>query len=104
LLFQDDDRDGAERRRASAVAPAKRSAGAERKTHTRRTVDGFPVHCFSGLLRHLATLCKETVVAERPVEATITRYAQPTEPQTPAFELLDVEIRLWPEGRTPEVA
>jgi transposase len=94
LLFQDDDRDGAERRRTSVVAPAKRSASAEQKTRTRRTVDGFPVHSFTGLLRHLATLCKNTVVAKLPVEATFTQYSQPTELQKRAFELLDVETRL----------
>jgi hypothetical protein len=72
LLFQDDDRDGGERRRTSVVAPAKRSASSERKTRTRRTIDGFPVHSFRGLLRHLATLCKNTVVAKLPVEASFT--------------------------------
>jgi hypothetical protein len=91
LLFQDDDREGAASRRTSVVAPAMRR---KCRARTRRTVDGFPVHSFSGLLRHLATLCKNTVVAKLPVEATFTQYSQPTELQKRAFELLDVETRL----------
>jgi transposase len=94
LLFEDDDREGAASRRTSVVAPAMRSESAERKTRSRRTVDGFAVHSFKGLLRHLATLCKNTVRAQLPVEVTFTQYSEPTELQKRAFELLDVKYRL----------
>lgn len=94
LLFEDDDRQRVETRRTSPVAPAKRSASAEQKAHSRRTADGLIVHSFNGLLRQLATLCRNTVVAELPVEVTFTQYSQPTELQRRAFELLDVSHRL----------
>lgn len=68
--------------------------GVEKRTRTRRTADGFPVHSFAGLLRHLATPCKNIVVAKLPVEAPFTQHSQPTEFQRRAFELPDVETRL----------
>lgn len=94
LLFEDDDRPGAESRRSSVVAPAKRSASAEQKVRSRRTADGFVVHSFAGLQRQLATLCKNRVSAQLPAEATFTQYTQPTELQQRAFDLLNVPYRL----------
>ena len=46
VLFDDDDREAAEARRDSVVAPAQRSAKAQRKAIRKRTDDGLPVHSF----------------------------------------------------------
>lgn len=61
LLFDEEDKSGAETRRASVVAPAQRSAAALRKAGRRRTADDLPVHSFQTLLADLATLTKNRV-------------------------------------------
>jgi hypothetical protein len=42
MLFDDDDKPAAQRRRASVVAPAQRSPTALAKAHSKRTADGAP--------------------------------------------------------------
>jgi hypothetical protein len=88
ILFDEHDPDGAER--ASIVAPAERSEATRRKTATRRTDDGLPVHSFQSLLEDLGTLCLNTVsLPSNPAYS----FEQPTEPtplQAKAFELLGV--------------
>jgi hypothetical protein len=83
--------------------PSGRPVPSNRDAHPERST-AFPSAASAGSLRHLATLSKHSVGAKLPAEATITRYVQPTELQKRAFELLGVEIRLWPGGRAPEVA
>ena len=58
LLFDDEDRTGAEAARPSVVTPARVSASARRKTRRKRTDDGRPVHTFRTLLGDLATATK----------------------------------------------
>jgi transposase len=94
LLFDDDDPAGAAARRSSIVAPARRSARAERKASTHQTEDGLPVHSFQGLLGNLATLCKNSVKAQLPSPVTFQQYTTATPLQRRALELLEVTIDL----------
>jgi len=55
LLFAEDDRADAARRRGSPVKPATRSASSEQKAATKKTSTGETVHHFRGLIDHLAT-------------------------------------------------
>jgi len=77
------------------VAPAVRSAAADRKASRQTRDDGAPIHTFRGLLDHLATLTRNTVrfptLADAP---TIDQLAVPTPIQRHAFHLLDHPIPL----------
>jgi hypothetical protein len=93
LLFDDDDKAAGEARRASAVAPAQRSPKAQRKAHTQRTEDGWPVHSFQTLLQDLATVTKNRIrFAASSMETTM--LATPTPLQQRAFDLLQVPLKL----------
>lgn len=94
MLFKDDDKEAAELSRSSPVAPARRSASAQRKAATKRTPERLPVHSFKSLLADLAT-----VVANRiqPSDTDLPGFSvitTPTPIQRRAFELLDVSHRL----------
>jgi transposase len=92
LLFDDNDPAGASERRASVVAPAERSASAERKSRTRKADDGLTIHSFPDLLRQLGTLSRNQVTAELPEPVSFVQYAASTPLQSRAFELLDVKV------------
>jgi len=94
MLFQDDAKPDGERRRKSIVAPAKRSKRAERKAATKRTADGEPVHSFSTLLGHLATLTLNQVQPKAKGVPAFNMLARPTKVQARAFELLGVAVKL----------
>ena len=59
LVFDDEDRAGAEAARSSVVAPAQVSESSRRKARRKRADDGRPVHSFRTLLGDLATLHEE---------------------------------------------
>jgi hypothetical protein len=74
-----------EARERDPVAPAKRSAAALAKAHTRCLADGSPAFSFRGLLTHLATIVRNTM---RPKDAkpgtgtfTLTTAANPKQRQ-----------------------
>lgn len=92
LLFAEDDRDGAQRRRRSPVQPATPSEGAEVKAATKRTRDDQPVHHFRGLLDHLATLTKNTVQPQGGLP-TFDQLTVPTPLQRRVFDLLGVSLK-----------
>ncbi|HVT15406.1 MAG TPA: transposase, partial [Thermoanaerobaculia bacterium] len=95
LLFDDEQPAAGKARRSSVVAPAKRSVAAEAKALTRTTSDGsLAVQSFHGLLDHLATLCKNRVVARAAGGATFDQYSLPTPLQQRAFELLGVSYSM----------
>jgi transposase len=94
LLFNDEDPAGAAARRSSIVAPAKRSARAERKARMHQTEDGLPVHSYQGLLANLATLCNNRVKAQLPSPVSFQQYTSATPLQRRAFELLEVTVDL----------
>ena len=85
LLFDDQDRREAEKLRSSVVAPARRSAVAQRKAHTKRTEDGSPVHSFQTLLSCLATICKNRIQPDVPGAGTFEKTTQPTALQQQAL-------------------
>jgi hypothetical protein len=90
LLFDDDDRAGAQARRSSIVAPAERSERAERKARGKRTAEGFAAHSFQTLLRDLATITNNQM---RLGEQNLELLTTPTPLQRRAFELLEVPCR-----------
>jgi len=90
LLFDDEDPAAGQARRASVVAPARRSLGAERKALLKRTEEGLPVQSFQDLLLDLATLTKNRVRPRGLEAVTFDMLPTPTEVQARAFELLKV--------------
>jgi transposase len=90
ILFDDDDKETAERIRRSIVAPAERSPRAQEKAAEKRTEDDFPVHSFQSLLKDLATLTKNYVQAKIEGAPPFIQYTKPTRLQAKAFDLLDV--------------
>jgi hypothetical protein len=89
MLFADEDQ--AAKATRDPVAPAKRSAAALDKVHTRITEDGTPVHSLRTLLAELATLVRNTcrTPGEREHPATFDILTTPTPLQRRAFELTD---------------
>ena len=87
MLFDDQDREGAQALRTSIVAPAQRSASAQHKAVSKQTADGLPVHSFRTLLSDLATLTRNRV---RLGEQSFEMLATPTEVQQRALQLLHV--------------
>lgn len=92
ILFDDDDRESAHARRKSEVAPAERSVRALRKSRTKRTDDGEPVHSFQTLLNDLGTITKNRVRFQGAPEETTEMTTTPTPLQKRALELLKVKL------------
>jgi transposase len=89
LLFDDEDRQGAQALRSSVVAPAQRSESAQKKATTKHTSDGLPAHSFRTLLADLGTLTRNEV---RLAEQSFSMLATPTAIQQRAFQLLQVTL------------
>jgi len=94
MLFEDDDKLAAARRRRSPVAKALRSEKAERKAHTKLAADGSPVHSFQTLLEDLATLAKNTLQPKDGSTKPFEMITNPTPLQQRALDLLGVSYRL----------
>lgn len=90
LIFDDEDPAAGEAQRASVVAPAQRSPGAQRKAQRLRTEDGTAVHSFTTLLQDLATVAKNRV---RLGGVEVDIVTTPTPLQQRAFDLLGVSYR-----------
>jgi transposase len=88
LLFADEDQ--AAKRTRDPVAPAKRSASALRKAHTRVLPDSTPVHSFQTLLSELSTIVRNTcrVPAAKDAQPTFQVFTQPSDKQQRALDLL----------------
>ena len=80
LLFDDEDKPGADKLRNSVVAPAQRSTSAQAKANTKRTQDDLPVHSFQTLLADLATI--------------VSNRVQPKDASTPAFDIITLPTAL----------
>lgn len=94
MLFQDDDKPGAQSLRPDPVQPAQRSPRALAKASTKTDSQGDPLHSFQSLIADLATLAANHV---RPVEPAIPEFdilTTPTPVQQRAFHLLEVSHRL----------
>jgi hypothetical protein len=92
ILFQDNDKPAAAKR-TNPVAAAQRSDQALNKAARKRTHDDYPVHCFTGLLADLATVCANQVQPADDMPA-FTIITTPTPLQQRAFELLGISHRL----------
>jgi hypothetical protein len=88
LLFSDEDQ--AAKQIRDPVAPAKRSAPALRKVHTRVLDDGTPVHSFQTLLKQLSSIvrnvCRPRSVG--PAAPTFDIVTTPSPTQQRAYDLL----------------
>jgi Transposase DDE domain len=80
---------------ADPVAPACRSAAADRKASRQTHDEGSPVYSFRGLLDHLATLTRNILrFPALPDTPTVEQLAVPTPTQRRAFQLLDTAVPL----------
>ncbi|MDP2857830.1 MAG: transposase, partial [Bacillota bacterium] len=99
ILFDDEEREVAERLRDSVVSPAKRSPKAQAKAQRKHTADGLPVHSFQTLLEDLATINKNRVHLKSPTTAApkaldFDQITTPTPLQQRALDLLGVPLSL----------
>jgi transposase len=94
LLFDEEDKRGAEASRKSVVAKAQRSARTLAKIQTKRTPEGLPVHSFRTLLQDLATLTQNRIVPKISGAQPFEMLATPTAVQQRAFDLLGISSRL----------
>ena len=92
LLFDDEDPKAGETRRASVVAPAKRSRAADAKAQARRTKDALPVQSFQGLMRDLATIARNRVQPRIEGVPAFVKVTTPTPLQQRALDLLRVTL------------
>jgi transposase len=78
-----------EARERDPVAPAKRSQSALAKAHSRHLADGSPAFSFRGLLKHLATIVRNTMRRNGagPGEGTFTLTTEPNPKQRQALDL-----------------
>jgi Transposase DDE domain len=76
---------------ADPVAPAQRSPTAKAKDGSHRTADGLPASSLPDLLAELGTICRNTLRVGHG-DHTFTRLTTPTELQTTALELLDIQL------------
>ena len=91
LTFTDEDPP----ERTDPVAPARRSAEANRKAATKHTSEGTEVRAFRDLLDHLGTLTRNTVaVTIADHTARFEQLTVPTRTQQRAFELLQTPVPL----------
>ena len=93
VLFDDDDPADARAQRRSVVAPAQRSARAQRKATTKRTDAGGPVHSFQTLLQDLATIAKNRIQPKDASARAFDVITRPTPFQQRALDLLGVSLR-----------
>jgi transposase len=94
LLFEDHDKEAAERRRESIVKPAMRSESADRKAGKKQNEEGLAVHSFRSILADLATLTINRIQPGDPDLPAFDKLANPTPIQTKALSLLGIKLRL----------
>jgi transposase len=89
LMFADEDQDAKQKR--DPVAPAVRSAAAQRKAHTRILTDGSPAHSFRTLIEDLDTIVRNTcrVPSDKTSSGDFTIDTTPSDKQRRALELLE---------------
>lgn len=90
MLFDEDDKAGAEIVRGSIVAPARRSPSAARKASSKRTDERAVVHSFQTLLKDLATVVKNHNRTRDASALSFDKITRPTPLQQRAFDLLGV--------------
>ena len=88
LLFAEDDPQAARDQRPDVVSPKQPSPSAKAKTRTKMTPEGWPVHSFQTLLAHLATITRNTIVADKKLGAGWDQDTLPTDYQAHVLKLL----------------
>ena len=88
ILFEDQERAGAEPKRRSHVQKAEVSDSAKQKADTKVTTDGLPVNSVRTLLDHLGSLTLNQVALTGYPEHTFNVTTEPTPVQQRAFQLL----------------
>jgi hypothetical protein len=91
VLFDDDDKSGADALRASIVAPAQRSQRARAKASQKKSEDGMPIHSFQTLMGDLATLAMNRVQPKTAGAVAFDMVTRPTPLQQKALDLLNVK-------------
>lgn len=89
LTFTDENRPA----RDNPVAPAQRSTQADAKAAHKHDAAGNPLHSFTGLLKHLATLTRNQIRYHH-TNITIDQLTEPTPTQRRAFDLIEATIPL----------
>lgn len=92
LLFEDDDKEGAQKARSCIVHPAKRSPRAIKKALTKHTEEGCPVHSFPSLIRDLGTIVKSWLQPKIKGTGLIEKTTKTTKLQQGILDLLGVSI------------
>jgi transposase len=92
LLFDDEDKQGAQALRSSVVAPAQRSVSAQKKDYSKRTADDLPVHSFQTLLDDLGTIVRNTIKPKLKGTTAFEKTTIPTRLQQRALDLLGMKI------------
>lgn len=89
LLFSDEDQ--AAKKSRDPVAPAKRSAAAEKKTVNLKLLDGTPTHSFRTLMEDLGTIVRNTCrpPGEEDLALAFSLVTTPTDKQRQALHLLE---------------
>ena len=91
LLFEDDDREGARRKRRTPVERAVVSDSAKRKSDTKKTSEGLCVHSFATLMEDLGTLSLNEVTPPGSPDHLFCVMSEPTAVQRKALGLLGVD-------------
>jgi len=92
ILFDDHEKEEADRLRESIVAPSQVSPAAKQKALFKRTEDDLPVHSFQSLLSDLATIAKNRLQYTNIEGAAFYVTTTPTASQRRALDLLDVSL------------
>lgn len=92
ILFDDHEKEEADRLRESIVAPSQVSPAAKQKALFKRTRDDLPVHSFQSLLSDLATIAKNRLQYTNIEGAAFYVTTTPTASQRHALDLLDVSL------------
>jgi len=79
--------------RENPVAPAQRSADAQAKAAHKHDPTGNPLHSFTGLLEHLATLTRDRI-RYHDTDIEFDKLTDPTPTQRRAFDLINATIPL----------
>ncbi len=93
VMFEDDDREGAGKKRSAPVEKAGVSDSAKRKSRTKKTEEGFCVHSFRTLMEDLGTLSLNEVTLPGSPEHRFPMITEPTPLQSRAFELLGLKLQ-----------
>ena len=79
--------------RENPVAPAQRSTDAQTKAAHKHDPTGNPLHSFTGLLEHLATLTRDQI-RYHDTDIELDKLTDPTPTQRRAFDLINATIPL----------